>query len=305
MTPIVTEATRSCTHSCTYCQLSINKLPYRMRPVADVIADLKNTRGLSFMKRKMAMVYDNHLGGNLAYAKELLREIAKLDFWAVGVQFSIECLRDDDFVELLENAHVRMAFIGMESLDEASLAGVNKNQNKTDEYKELFEKLHRRGILSFTGLIFALEEDTPDYYEKLPGKLEDVGVAAILSSIAIPIYGTPLYHKVSSEGRIVDYDITHYEGDHLVFRHPTLSDDEIYKAFYNVNKVFFSSKSMLKRWLRIILNIKSNANIGKYLFKLIICSVVYFEISIFQRDHALKRVYRRKINDSANLNKMF
>ena len=39
-------------------------------------------------KRKMAMLYDNNFGGNMAYAKELLREIAKLNLWAVGFQFT-------------------------------------------------------------------------------------------------------------------------------------------------------------------------------------------------------------------------
>jgi radical SAM superfamily enzyme YgiQ (UPF0313 family) len=296
-TPIVTEATRSCTHSCSYCQLTIKKLPYRLRPVADVVADLKNIRGLTYLRRKTAMIYDNHLGGNLAYSKELLKEIKKLNFWAVGVQFSIECLRDDDFIDLLDKANVRMAFIGMESLDDNSLKGVNKNQNKVEEYKDLFYKLHSRGILTFTGLIFALEEDTQEYYDKLPEKLEEVGVAAILSSIAIPLYGTPLYKKTLAEGRITDFDISHYEGDHLVFRHPILSEDEIYSAYYKVNKVFFSPKSMIKRWYRLMRQIKANRSFWKYVFKVIFCSVVYFQISIFQRDHALKRVFKRKNNE--------
>lgn len=122
--PIVTEASRGCPHPCTYCQLNIRRLPYRTRPVADVIRDLTNTKGLPWFKTKMAMILDNNLGGDVKYAKELLHEVAKLNFWAIGAQFSIECLRDDDFVEALAATHCRMAFIGMESLNTASLAGV-------------------------------------------------------------------------------------------------------------------------------------------------------------------------------------
>jgi len=34
----------------------------------------------------------------LTNAKNLLREIAKLKFWAIGAQYSIESLRDDEYV---------------------------------------------------------------------------------------------------------------------------------------------------------------------------------------------------------------
>jgi len=50
--PIVVETSRGCPHTCTYCQLNIIKLPYRTRPVADVIKDLKNIKGLPWHKRK-------------------------------------------------------------------------------------------------------------------------------------------------------------------------------------------------------------------------------------------------------------
>ena len=104
--PVVTEASRGCPHACTYCQLNIRRQPYRTRPIADVIRDLRSTGRLPWHKRKMAMVLDNNLGGNLAYTKALLREIARLKFWGIGFQFSIECLRDEEFVELLERHQI-------------------------------------------------------------------------------------------------------------------------------------------------------------------------------------------------------
>lgn len=43
-TPVVTEATRGCPHACTYCQLNIDPVCYRMRPVEDVMRDLAAPR---------------------------------------------------------------------------------------------------------------------------------------------------------------------------------------------------------------------------------------------------------------------
>jgi radical SAM superfamily enzyme YgiQ (UPF0313 family) len=289
--PIVTEASRGCPHPCTYCQLNIRRAPYRTRPVEDVVKDLTTTRGLPWYKRKMAMILDNNLGGDLRNAKALLREVAKLNFWGIGAQYSVECLRDNEFVELLGKANCRMAFIGMESLNTESLLGVEKKQNKVEEYKGAFERLHRRGILTFTGLMFALEEDTPEYYHRLPERLEEVGACVILPSISIPIYGTPWYREVVAEGRLRDRDLSHYEGDHLVFRHPRMTEEEIYDAYRHVNRVFYSWRNIFRRWLRFMAMQTIQESLPHFLLKLLITTFIYFKLSIFQRHHAKHRVF--------------
>ena len=98
---VVTEATRGCPFRCTYCQLTIRPAPFRKRPIPDVIRDLTATSALPFHKRKLAMIYDNNFGGDMEHAKRLLREIARLDLWGVGLQFTLGCLDDPEFVDLL------------------------------------------------------------------------------------------------------------------------------------------------------------------------------------------------------------
>src|SRR5574338_59329 len=299
-TPIVTETSRGCPHPCTYCQLNINRSPYRTRPVEDVIRDLTNTKGLPFIKRKTAMILDNNLGGNLTNAKNLLREIAKLKFWAIGAQYSIECLRDDEYVELLGKANCRMSFLGMESLNEESLRDVEKKQNKVGEYKEFFYKLNKKGILTFTGFMFALDEDTPEYYETLPQKLEEVGVNVILPSISIPIYGTPLHKRMIDENRIIDDDITHYEGDHVLFRHKHLTEEQIYYYYERTIKIFYSWKNIFKRGWKFVSMQSFYGLLKEYLLKTALGTVIYFKLSIFQRHHAQERVFdKRKKNKPA------
>ena len=296
--PIVTESSRGCPHPCTYCQLNILRTPHRTRPIQDVIRDLTNTTGLPWYKKKMAMLLDNNLGGSLKYAKELLTEIAKLKFWAIGAQYSIECLRDDAFVEALAKANCRMSFLGMESLNEASLRDVQKKQNKVEEYKGYFDKLNRKGILTFTGLMFALDEDTKEYYETLPEKLDEVGCNVILPSISIPIYGTPLYHKIKSEGRLIDEDISHYEGDHVLFKHNNLTEEEIYEAYKRVNRIFYSWKNILRRWTKFIRKQSIQESIPQFILKIVVSSIIYFKLSIFQRHHAQIRVFEKRVTSS-------
>ena len=297
--PIVTETSRGCPHPCTYCQLNIRRQPFRPRPVKDVVRDLTSTAGLPWWRRKVAMILDNNLGGDLQHAKAVLREVAKLKFWGVGVQFSIECLRDPEFIELLDAANCRMAFIGMESLNEESLRGVQKRQNRVAEYREVFRALHERGILTFTGLMFALEEDTAEYYRTLPAKLREVETMVILPSISIPIYGTPWYRQVVAEGRLTDTDLSHYEGDHLVFRHPHLSEAEVGETFEGVTREFYRPLNILRRWVRFAAAQRHWTSFRSLAFRLALGFVIYVELSFFQWHHARERVFGRATKRSS------
>jgi hypothetical protein len=167
---------------------------------------------------------------------------------------------------------------------------VQKKQNRVSEYKEAFEELHRHGILTFTGLMFALEEDTVEYYADLPRRLDDVGTCVILPSISVPIYGTPWHKHVEAEGRITDTDIRHYEGDHVVFSHPRMSDAEIFEAYERVNSIFFSTKKIIARWWKFMKLQRKQESLGQFILKLLVTTFVYYKLSIFQRDHAEVKV---------------
>lgn len=289
--PVVTEATRGCPYDCSFCQLTIHRAPFRKRPIEDVIRDLTATSRLPFHKRKLAMLYDNNLGGDLGYAKELLREIAKLRLWALGTQFSFDCLHDDKFVDLLAAANCTMAFIGLESLSEPSLASVHKRQNKVAEYKELFEKLKHHGIMTMTGLMLALDEDTPEYYRNLPSSVAEIDPSVILLSISIPIPGTPFHKRALEEGRIIDKDLSHYEGDHLVITPKHVTPEQVFDAFVRLNQSFYAPRKIAGRWWRLVSGYRRAKNPFAWCFHAGVMSYVFLKLSVFQKDHAEQRVY--------------
>ena len=290
MTPLVTEATRGCPYQCSFCQLMVQPTPYRKRPIEDVVADLSATDKLPLHRRKLAMLYDNNLGGDIEYAKDLLREIAKLKLWGLATQFSFDCLHDDEYIDLLAAAGGVTAFIGIESLNEPSLASVHKKQNRVEEYKELFQKMKERGILTFTGMMLALDEDTNEYYESMPQRLEEMDPSAILLSISIPIPGTPFHKKVKEEGRLIDEDLSHYEGDHLVLKPKNVTPEQVFRAFRNINETFYSRWNIWRRWWRLVNGFRER-NPFRWLFRMAVATAVFIQLSIFQKDHAEQRVY--------------
>jgi radical SAM superfamily enzyme YgiQ (UPF0313 family) len=289
--PVVTEATRGCPYACSFCQLTAARTPFRTRPIADVVRDLSATARLPWSKRRVAMLYDNNMGGDLAHAKELLRAIAKVNLLAWGAQFSFDCLHDGEFVELLARSHCRMAFIGMESLNDQSLAHVHKTHNHVAEYRELFARLRRAGILTFAGLMFGLEADTPEYFAELRAQLDPLGPEILLMSIAIPIPGTPWHRELAAQGRIVDTDLSHYEGDHLVFRPNRVSPRELLAAYSAVNRQFYGWSRVFRRWRRLLAAQPGFGLLPSSFLRTAITTAFYVQLTAFQKHHAARRVW--------------
>lgn len=292
---VVTEATRGCPYRCTYCQLNISPTAHRCRPIDDVLRDLTATARLPVHKRKLAMLYDNNLGGDMGYAKELLREIAALRLWALGTQFTLNCLDDPEFVDLLAAANCRMAFLGMESLNEPTLKAVRKRHNKVAEYRDKYHMLRERGILTFSGVMIGLDEDTPDYYRSLPERLEEVDPSAIFLSIAIPIPGTPFHRDVERAGRIFDHDLAHYEGDHVVYQPNGVTPADVIATRKRLMRSFYSWRNIARRWWRLVSTAWRSGRQRRRWFGTLLITWVLFQLSRFQRYHAKRRVFQAEV----------
>jgi radical SAM superfamily enzyme YgiQ (UPF0313 family) len=183
-----------------------------------------------------------------------------------------------------------MAFLGLESLNDASLDAVRKNHNLVRKYQEQFGMLKDRGILTFAGFMVALDEDTPEYYREAPAKLEAVDPSAILTSIAIPIPGTPLHGEAEAAGRIVDHDLRHYEGDHLVFRPRSVTPQDVLDAYQAIPAAFYAWPAVLRRWWRLMLAYWTSGKGRHRLLRTPLLTAILWQLSRFQRTHARRKV---------------
>jgi hypothetical protein len=111
------------------------------------------------------------------------------------------------------------------------------------------------------------------------------------------LYGTPLYRQVVAEGRLTDTDLSHYEGDHLLFRHKHLSAGELYDAYREVTLGFYAWKSIVRRWVRFVRLQSVQESLPGFVLKVLIATGVYFKLSVFQRHHALIRIKHTSVEE--------
>ncbi len=237
-------ATRGCPYQCDFCAVPWvypRGRQMRLRPVAEVAAEV------AAISDKGIVFWDDNLGANPAYAKALFRALRPLNKWWTS-QTTLASTEDDEFLQLAAQSGCQALFVGLESINPASLAGVSKGHNRVDEYRRMLERCHAHGIAIQAGIMFGFDEDRLDVFARTVDVLGGLGLDNATISLVVPYPGTPLYRRWQAEGRIVDADWRHYNGKtHVVFRPRWMTPDQLLAGYEWAKTQFYAPGHIARR----------------------------------------------------------
>lgn len=204
MIPI--ESGRGCPYGCEFCTVTgFFGDSIRFRTNESVVNELLRVKRQARKNRKQAMVFfiDDNFAISIKRTKSLLRDIiaanAQLPWIA---QISANLLRDEELVDLIAASHGKWIFIGMESIDSANLADVNKSFNKPAEYEAVLNRLADRGIYAITSFIFGLDNDTMGVADRTLQAIESWPPGLPIFGQLTPFPSTPLYQRLLKADRL-------------------------------------------------------------------------------------------------------
>jgi radical SAM superfamily enzyme YgiQ (UPF0313 family) len=240
-------ATRGCPHACEYCSIPViypKGRRMRFRPVAEVIVEI------AAIPDRGIVLWDDNLGANREYAAELFRGLAPLNKWWTS-QTTAASLRDDELLRLAAASGCQALFVGLESVNQASLDGASKAHNQVAEYRRLMERCHAYGIAVQAGVMFGFEQDDRDVFARTVEVFGDIGLDNATISLCVPYPGTPFYARLASEGRIIDPDWRHYNGKtHVVYRPRRMTPDQLLAGYEWAKTQFYSPAHIFRRLAR-------------------------------------------------------
>lgn len=239
----VLQTGRGCPLGCNFCTVTqMYGKTFRTRPVEHVLEEIRH-----FPSRLFFFIDDN-IFLSREYAYELFEALIPLKIkW--GSQGSLALIaRDVKLLRLAARSGCLSLFVGIESVDQETLNAAHKSFNKVAHYEESIRRVHAAGINVVGAFIFGFDQDTPNTFEKVFEFAVRNRLAMVNTGIMTPFPGTEVYERALAEGKIIDYDWEHYTGANLVFRHPTMTKEEIEEAYVAFRRRFYSWPSIARRF---------------------------------------------------------
>jgi radical SAM superfamily enzyme YgiQ (UPF0313 family) len=204
------EATRGCIYQCEFCVVPAAWGRPLQKPVADVVADLRQ------MRAKRVIFLDLNLIADIGYAKELFTALIPLRLQWGGLA-TTTIAWDDELLDLAARSGCRGLLIGFESLNQASLVETKKAFNMRRGYDEVVRKIRDRRIALMGCFVFGFDHDTLATFDETVEFVMQSRMDLPRYAIAVPFPGTALYRRLKAEGRITTEDWSLYDGQHVVF----------------------------------------------------------------------------------------
>lgn len=203
---IPVESGRGCPYGCEFCTVTGffgDSIRFRSNDcVVDELLRLK-ARAKSEDGQVVVFFIDDNFAINIKRTKSLLRAMIAADAQVIWTaQISANLLRDEELIDLIQASGGKWIFIGMESIDPANLADVNKNFNKPGEYATVLDRLAQRNLLAITSFIFGLDNDTPGVADRTLGQMRSWPAGLPVFGQLTPFPSTPLYARLQAAGRL-------------------------------------------------------------------------------------------------------
>jgi radical SAM superfamily enzyme YgiQ (UPF0313 family) len=117
---------------------------------------------------------------------------------------------------------------------------------KGENYERLIDELHKRGIMVNASLVFGFDHDSPQVFQNTLDWLVKNKVETMTAHILTPYPGTVLYQRFLAEGRITDFDLSHYNTANVVFTPKRMTQEELLKGYLWIYQEFYSFKNISK-----------------------------------------------------------
>jgi radical SAM superfamily enzyme YgiQ (UPF0313 family) len=236
------QSSRGCPFKCEFCseRFYIGER-YRYRPPEEIVDEIKR------IKAKNIFFADSMFAGKKEQAMTLMEALIPLKIRWSTLWTTYLC-RDQAFMDLTKRSGLLHVNMGMESISQETLAAMNKNFNKVDQYDEILSSLRQRGISYSLNFVFGFDGDKPDVFLSTLHFLERHKVPVAYFYILSPHKGTPLYERMKREGRILDEQVMRRKPGNVCYIKPSYgSAQELEDNVKHMYDAFYNLPSMLRR----------------------------------------------------------
>jgi len=201
---VTVQTSRGCPINCEFCAASLRiTSSFQQKPVDLVVEELRAAKeavDLPFVE-----LADDNSFVNGKWGRAFLGAIAPLELrWFTETDISVA--DDPELLRLMHAAGCRQILIGLESPTREGLEGLdphNWKKRRFDGYRAAIERIQAAGISVNGCFVLGLDTHGPEIFEEVRDFIRDSGLLEAQLTVLTPFPGTPLYHRLRREGRLL------------------------------------------------------------------------------------------------------
>ncbi len=251
---------RGCPYGCNFCSVTTTfGRKYRHKTVEQIIETLK-----PFTNRVVNFIDDN-FAANPKKTKELLRRMIETETAPIrySCQIRKNAPRDEELIGLLRKTRCKIAYVGLESINPATLKQYKKGQT-VEQIVSSIKVFRKYGIGLHGMFVLGAKDDTVETIESTIDFALKTGLDTIQLCALTPFPGTSVYDEMSASGRVLHRKWELYDGLHVVIRPEKMTPYELQVGIMRGMKRFYSLKNAFKISLRKRWRVKYRLG-GRYL----------------------------------------
>lgn len=201
---ITIQTSRGCPRACEFCGASLMITSrFNQKPVQTVLAEIRAAS--EYFPQPFLEFADDNTFLNKRWGKEMLRALIPEGLhWFTETDASVA--DDLELCDLLAESGCRQLLIGFESPRKDDLTGLDPadwKRRQAPRVSRVIDTLQSRGVSVNGCFVLGLDSHTPDIFPTLLDFVRTSGLAEVQFTVLTPFPGTPLYHRLQRERRLL------------------------------------------------------------------------------------------------------
>ncbi len=179
--------------------------------------------------------------------------------WAA--ELTIDLAAKPELLNLAYESGCRDLFLGIESVSQTAIDGLDKWSNDTRVMREMVGRVHDAGINVMGAFVFGLDGDDPSSFDRTLEFIYDTGIDFVVANIIQPYPGTGTFKDAvagddflpwascpSGSDVSMDYNWPLFDGAHVLVRPKGMTVDQLQEGYYYFLREAYSLTGILRRY---------------------------------------------------------
>jgi radical SAM superfamily enzyme YgiQ (UPF0313 family) len=178
-----------------------------------------------------------------------------------GAELTIDLAEKPHLLKLAKESGCRDLFLGIESVSQLAIDGLDKWSNDTKSIRDMVRRVHDAGINVMGAFVFGLDGDDASSFDRTLEFIYKTDIDFIVANIIQPYPGTGTFHDAvrgddflpwalspATSDVAMDYNWPLFDGAHVLVRPKGMTVDQLQEGYYYFLREAYSLTGILRRY---------------------------------------------------------